>query len=111
MFEIISSAMAQDAAKATPNPFMSFIPFVFIFVVFYFLVIRPQKKKMDEEKKMLETLAKGDEVFTKSGILGVIHGLTENIVTLEIANGVQMKVLRGQIGGLSRPILEGKKGN
>ncbi len=104
----LSSAMAQEAAtkQPAPNAFMSFIPFVLIFAVFYFLMIRPQKKKLDEEKKMLTALGKGDEVFTKSGIIGVIAGLTDDIVTLEVSDGVKMKMLRGQIGGLSKTIFK-----
>lgn len=103
-----SSAFAQEAAAKPqqPNGFMSFIPFVLIFAVFYFLMIRPQKKRLDEEKKMLTALDKGDEVYTKSGIIGVISGLTDDIVTLEVADGVKLKMLRGQIGGLSKSIFK-----
>jgi len=103
-----SSAFAQEVAAKPqqPNIIMQFVPFVLIFAVFYFLMIRPQKKRLDEEKKMLTTLGKGDEVYTKSGIIGVISGLTDDIVTLEIADGVKMKMLRGQIGGLSKSIFK-----
>ncbi len=103
-----SSAFAQEVAAKPqqPNMFMQFVPFVLIFAVFYFLMIRPQKKRLDEEKKMLSSLGKGDEVYTKSGIIGVIYGLTDDIVTLEIENGVKMKMLRGQIGGLSKSLFK-----
>lgn len=104
----ISSAFAEDVAgkPQMQNGFMSFIPFILIFAVFYFLMIRPQKKKLDEEKKMLMALGKGDEVYTKSGIIGTISGLTDDIVTLEVGDGVKMKMLRGQVGGLSKSIFK-----
>ena len=109
MFDLfISPAFAQDAAQK-PGGLMSLLPFVLIFAVFYFLMIRPQKKKMEQEKNLLAKLAKGDEVYTKSGVLGVIYGLTEKIVTLDINDGVKMKVLRGHIAGFSAPLFETKE--
>lgn len=106
----ISNAFAEGAAKAAghSNPMMQVLPFILIFGIFYFFMIRPQKKKMQEEDAMMNALAKGDEVYTKSGIIGTIHGLTEKIVTLEISEGVKLKVLKGQIGGLSKKIFEQK---
>ena len=101
---IISSAQAQDAA-GTPNSFMSFVPLVAVFFVFYFLMLRPQKKKMEQERKYVEGIKKGDEVFTKSGILGLVHGVNEKIVTLEVEGGVKFKILKSQIGGSSKNIL------
>lgn len=108
MFDfIISSAIAQDAAKqASPNPLMSIAPFIVIFVIFYFLMIRPQKRKMQEERSMIGALSKGDEIFTKSGIIGKITGLTEKIVTLEVSDGVRFKMIRTEIGGLASKLFE-----
>ena len=60
-------------------------------------------------KNLLAKLTKGDEIYTKSGVLGVITGLTEKIITLEIADGVKMKVLRGHIAGFSAPLFETKE--
>jgi preprotein translocase subunit YajC len=111
----ISSAQAQTAATSNQNGLASFLPFVIIFGIFYFLMIRPQKKKLEEEQSMLTTLGKGDEIFTKSGILGTITGMTEKVVTLEVSEGIKFKVLRSQIGGLASKIFasvkneEGKK--
>ena len=107
-----SSAMAQEATTAAagagqqPNPMMSFMPFVFIFIIFYFLMIKPQKKKLQEEAALLSNLSKGDEIFTKSGILGTIQGLTDKVITLEVADGIKFKVLRSQVGGLAKKIFE-----
>lgn len=105
---IMSSAHAEATAAAAPqqNPMMSFLPFVLIFVIFYFLMIKPQKKKLQEETAMLSSLGKGDEIFTKSGLLGTITGMTEKIVTLEVSDGVKLKVLRSQVGGLVAKLFE-----
>ncbi len=109
MFDVLlPQAFAQAAPAQQPNPLMSFLPLIIIFVIFYFLMIRPQKKKIQEEEKMLQALSKGDEVFTKSGVFGTIQGINDHIVTLEIAEGVKVKFLKGQIGGLAKNLL-GKK--
>lgn len=100
----ISPAMAQ-AGGQQGNGLMSFVPFIAVFAIFYFLMIRPQKKKMVEEQKMIQALGKGDEVFTKSGILGTITGLTDRIITLEIAENVKIKVLRTEVAGASKKFL------
>ena len=94
----ISNAYAQ-AAPAQQNPVMSLIPLALVFVVFYFFMIKPQKKKMEEEQKFLSEIQKGDEVFTKSGMIGTIVGLTDKIVTLELEGNVKVKFLRSSIGG------------
>lgn len=102
--------LANGAQAQQANPLMSFAPLVIIFFIFYFLMIRPQKKKMEEEQKFINSLQKGDEVFTKSGILGKIHGLTEKVVTLEVAEGLKIKILRHQVAG-SQKILDQSKNN
>lgn len=111
---IISSAAAQEAASATgkaaqPGGFMAMAPFVLIFVVFYFLMIRPQQKKLKKEQEQVNALAKGDEVYTKSGLIGTVTGLTEKVMTLEVSEGVKIKVLRQSLGGNAKTILEDKK--
>lgn len=82
-----------------PSAIEMFLPFIAIFVIFYFLIIRPQSKKLKQQESFLSQLKRGDEVVTASGILGTIDGLTEHIATLEIANNVKIKVLRKQIAG------------
>lgn len=104
----ISSAMAEGTTAAAQNPLTSFMPLIIIFFIFYFLIIKPQKKKVQEEQALLGQLTKGDEVFTKAGLLGTITGMTEKIVTLEVAEGVKLKVIRGQIAGLSKTLFEKK---
>ncbi len=100
MFDfLISSAHAQAAGAQAQNPIMSFVPIILVFIVFYFLMIKPQKKKMEQEQKFISELEKGTEVFTKSGMIGKIYGLTDKVVTLEIEGGMKVKFLRTQIGG------------
>lgn len=95
---LVSTAQAQTAAPgAQPSAFEMFVPFIFIFVIFYFLIIRPQGKRQKEHQKFLAEIKRGDEVVTSSGILGRVEGLTEQFVTLEIADGVKVKMLRSQI--------------
>lgn len=111
---LVTSTQAQEAAggaggAAAPNPIMSFLPFIVIFLIFYFLMIKPQKKKMEEEQAMINTIAKGDEIYTKSGIIGTITGITDKIITLEVSDGVKMKVVKGQIGGLAKKLFEDPK--
>ena len=65
-----------------------------------------QKRKLQEEQALLSSLSKGDEIFTKSGIIGTISGITDKIVTLEVSEGVKLKILRGQIGGNAKKIFE-----
>ncbi len=105
-----TSAIAQEAPAAgqAQNPMMQFLPLVLVFVVFYFMMIRPQKKKFEQEQDLLSKLAKGDEVYTKSGIIGTIHGLTDTVITLDLGNGVLLKVLKSQIGGLYKSLTETK---
>jgi preprotein translocase subunit YajC len=76
-----------------------FIPMIMIFVVFYFMLIRPQQKKQRELQDWLKSLKKGDEVVTTGGIIGKISGITDTVVTLEVQEKVRMKFLRSHISG------------
>lgn len=84
-------------AAATPPVWANFLPFLVILVVFYFFLIRPQAKRQTEQKKFIDGIKVGDQVITQSGILGRVAGLNEGIVNLEIASGVQMKIMKSQI--------------
>ena len=94
-------AWAADAPAAAGGmgAIAQFVPLILIFVVFYFLLIRPQQKKAKEHQNYLANLKKGDKVITSGGIHGQIAGMTDNIVTLEIAENVRIKVNRGAIAG------------
>lgn len=74
-----------------------FIPLVLIFVIFYFLLIRPQQKKAKEHRQMLESIKKGDKVITSGGIYGVVETVGTNTVTLKIAENVKVKFGKGNI--------------
>ena len=92
---LIAAAMAQEGAAARPGGGMIDILFiVLIFVVFYFLLIRPQQKRAKEHRKMVADLSKGDEVVTNGGLLGKITKLGDSFVTLEIADGLEVRVQR-----------------
>ena len=97
----ITAAYAQAAGASSPGDSMlTFLPMVAIFVVFYFLLIRPQQKKAKETRAMLAALQKGDEVVTAGGIVGRISKLGEQYATIEIANGVEMNVQRAAVAQL-----------
>ncbi|MBW1742291.1 MAG: preprotein translocase subunit YajC [Deltaproteobacteria bacterium] len=82
--------------------FGAFVPLILMFGIFYFLLIRPQQKKQKQHRGMLGDLKKGDRVVTSGGLHGRITGITDAIVTLEIAEKVRVKVGRGNIAGLAQ---------
>ena len=73
------------------------LPFVIMLGIMYFLMIRPQQKRMKEHQNLLSGLKTGDEVITSAGILGTIAGMSEKVVTLEVSKNVQLKVLKSQV--------------
>lgn len=110
MFWSFAHAQAAAAPAAEqPNMLMSLVPFVFMIAVFYFLIARPQAKRQKETQKFLSELKHGDEVLTSGGLLGRIEGLTEQFVTLEVSQGVRVKVLRTAVAGSGRPAADAKK--
>lgn len=82
-----------------PSLLEMMFPFILLFGVMYLFLIRPQAKKQKEHQKFINELKRGDEIITSSGILGKIQGLTDTFVTLEVCDGVQIKVLRSQVAG------------
>ena len=94
----ISNAYAQTApAAGGTESLLSFAPLVLMFVVLYFIMIRPQMKKQKEHKAMIEALAKGDEVVIAGGVIGRIAKIGESFVHVEVANGVELQVQRPSI--------------
>ncbi len=86
------------------NPLELFLPLILIFVVFYFLLIRPQQKRMKEHRNMLGALRRGDRVVTGGGIIGTITKAADDELTVEISEGVRVKVLRGTVSSvLAKP--------
>lgn len=98
-----STAMAQTgsspggAAGAGSAQILGFVPFVLIFVLFYFLLVMPQQKRARKQKEMIEALKKGDRVSTSGGMIGTVTNLTPKVVTLQVADGVRIKVVRNNI--------------
>lgn len=101
---MISLAHAADPVAPAGSPaspgLASFLPLIIIFVLFYFLLIRPQTKKAKEHKAMIAALAKGDEVVTTGGLLGRVTALDDGFVTLSIAQNVEVRVQRHAVAQL-----------
>lgn len=94
----ISNAWAQ--AGGEPNMFVSFLPLILIFVIFYFLLIRPQTKRAKEHRKMVSELKAGDEVVTGGGIVGRVQEAGEQFLKVEVADGVVLRVQRQTVVAL-----------
>ncbi len=105
---LISPAYAQAAAPAAGGDmFMSLLPLILVFAIFYFLLIRPQQTKMKTHREMLENLKKGDQIVTAGGIVGKIARIeqSDNQLVVEIAPNVQVKVIRQTVADLlTKPV-------
>jgi preprotein translocase subunit YajC len=98
---LISSAYAQGATGGGGSQgIIAFLPFVVLLAVFYFLLVRPQNKRAKEQREMLSKIAAGDEVATTGGILGKVIEVGEQFLTLEIADGVKVKLQKFQVSQL-----------
>jgi preprotein translocase subunit YajC len=80
----------------------AFLPLIIIFAIFYFLLIRPQQKKAKQHKQLLSELRKGDKVVSSGGLHGVITGMSDDVLTVEISPKVRVKISRGSIAGVAR---------
>ena len=109
----ISPAYAQAAGGAGGSGLEAMFPLLLIFVVFYFLLIRPQQKKAKEHKAMLEAVGRGDKVVTGGGIIGTVNKvIDESEISVEIADGVKVRVQRGLLAAVlskTKPVNEVKK--
>lgn len=106
MFNFVSEAWAMapppaqgtaGAPQSLQNSLMQFVPLILIFVVFYFLLIRPQQKKQKELKDMISALKKGDKVITTGGIYGEVENVKENTIVLKVADKVRLEVLKSAV--------------
>ena len=95
----VTPAFAQAAAPAAGGgaAFAQFIPLILVFLIMYFLIMRPQQKKMKQHRAMIEALKKGDSVITQGGILGKVMAVRDDEVEVEIAQGVRIRVVRATI--------------
>ena len=90
----ISNAYAQSAGGSTEQQLLGFLPIILMFVVLWFLMIRPQMKKAKEHKTMVEALAKGDEIVTQGGVAGRITKVGDNFIGVEVADNIEIMVQR-----------------
>jgi preprotein translocase subunit YajC len=97
----MSQAWAQTGGAAAPTSgpgmILSFAPFIVIFVLFYFLLMRPQQQKAKQRKEMIDQLKKGERVMTTGGMLGTVVNLSGDTLTLQISEGVRIKVRRNYV--------------
>ncbi|ARC37924.1 preprotein translocase subunit YajC [Paracoccus yeei] len=97
----VTPAYAQAAgAPSAGASIASFLPLILIFVIMYFLMIRPQQKRMKEHRALIEALKKGDEVITQGGLIGKVTAVRDNELEVEIAPGVRTRVVRSTITGV-----------
>jgi preprotein translocase subunit YajC len=101
--ELAYAMGSQPGGGGQGSQIWSFLPIIFIFVIFYFLLIRPQQRRSKEHRTLLENLKTGEYVLTSGGIYGRITGIKDNIVTLEISDKVRVKASRGNIAGVVKP--------
>jgi len=98
---LISPAYAQQGAgPAGPSLITNFLPIIILLPLFYFMLIRPQMRRTRETREMLGKLAKGDEIVTSGGLAGRIVGIGEVYLTVEIAQGVEVKVQKSAVGSV-----------
>lgn len=90
--------------QQTVNPIVSFLPFIFILIIFYFLLIKPQKNKQAEHQKMLKNLKKNDEVITSAGIYGTVVNVKDTTVILRIDENVKIEILKDFISTVRKSV-------
>jgi len=103
MFSFSTPVFAMGGFGEGGGGFASFVPLILIFVIFWFLVIRPQQKKAKAHRQLVSELKKGDEVLTDGGIFGTIQKVADDMVTLEIAPKVPIRIARSRIAEVMNP--------
>ena len=99
-------AMAPPGGEGQGNILTTIFPFVLIFLIFYFLLIAPARRKQKKHSEMVDNLKNGDKVITQGGLYGVVKGVTEQVVQVRIADGVQIEIAKHAITGLQSPPAE-----
>lgn len=100
MFDLIANASAQEAVGSVaqdPSVLSGILPLVLMLVVFYFLLIRPQQKKLNDHKKMVEALRRGDKIITSGGLHGTIAKIDEEFIQLDIADDTRVKLDKNSV--------------
>ena len=99
---LLSNVFSQVGGQAKGSMFSAILPFVLIFVIFYFLLIRPQQKQRKKLQEFLSKLKEGDEVITTSGIIGRINKIFDQSIYLEVSNGVEIKILKASVSSSAK---------
>lgn len=102
------SALAQDGTPPPPaNGFLMQLPIMLaLFALMYFVLIRPQRQQQKKHQEFVSSIKRGDEVVLSNGLIGVIEGLTDKVATIEVSDGVEVKVLRSQVQSLAKSVLQ-----
>ena len=95
--------------EAAPSPILQFLPLVFLFVIFYFLIIRPQQQKQKDHANMLKELQKNDEIITSGGVHATVIAVNEKTATLRIAENVRIEIEKASIASVSKASGKGEK--
>jgi preprotein translocase subunit YajC len=104
MHPVLHAFFSQTAPEGpAANPLVSFLPFVLIALVFYFVFFRPQARQAKQHQAFLGSLKKGDEVVTQSGIVGTIHLVDDRTVTLDVGGGTKLRIVKAQVAGPWKP--------
>lgn len=101
-------ALAQDGTPPPPaNGFLMQLPIMLaLFALMYFVLIRPQRQQQKKHQEFVSSIKRGDEVVLSNGLIGVIEGLTDKVATIEVSDGVEVKVLRSQVQSLAKSVLQ-----
>ena len=102
MIDIAYAMGTGGAGGQGGSGWQAFIPIILMFAIFYFLLIRPQQRKAKEHRELLSAIKKGDKVVSNGGLHGVVTGIADDVVTMEIAPKVRVKVSRGSIAGIGK---------
>ena len=103
VFHLLMAAPPQGGEAGGPGAFMTFLPFIAIIAIFYFLIIRPQSKKQKETQKMLSALKKGDKIVTVGGIHGTIQTVDEHSIILKVDDNTKIKFSRSAVSSIVSP--------
>ncbi len=112
MHPLLHAFLSQTAEGQAQNPIVSFLPFILIAVVFYFVFFRPQARQAKQHQSFLGGLKKGDEVLTQGGIIGTVVQVEDRTVTIDIGSGTKVRVVKSQVTGAWKqlePKAEAKK--
>lgn len=96
-----ATPLAQAAAPTGPSMIMQLLPIVLIFVVFWFLILRPQKKQQEQRKKMLEAVQRGDRVLTNGGLYGTVRDVKGDVLIVQIAENVKVEIAKAAVSAVT----------